>query len=135
MGRFNQPDLPVVSVSWGDASAYCVWAGKRLPTEAEWEKAARGLTGAVYPWGNSWDSAKLRSAEEFARQPLQTFAAWLGWERAIDELPAQVGSYPEGKSPFGLMDMAGTSGSGWPTGSTLITMRHLRPKPEGAGNG
>ena len=107
VGRFNQPDLPVVSVSWGDANAYCVWAGKRLPTEAEWEKAARGLTGAVYPWGNSWDSTKLRSAEEFARQPLQTFAAWLGWERAINELPAEVGSYPEGKSPFGLMDMAG----------------------------
>ena len=107
VGRFNQPDLPVVSVSWGDANAYCVWAGKRLPTEAEWEKAARGPTGAIYPWGNSWDSAKLRSAEEFAGRPLETFAAWLAWKRTIDASPAKVGSYPEGKSPFGLMDMAG----------------------------
>ena len=107
VGRFDQPNLPVVSVSWGDASSYCFWAGKRLPTEAEWEKAARGPTGAVYPWSNSWDPAQLRSAEGLAGQPLRTFAAWAGWERTIDDGPTEVGSYPEGNSPFGAMDMAG----------------------------
>jgi len=105
----QRDQFPVVLISWDDAAAYCQWAGKRLPSEAEWEKAARGTDGRIWPWGNAWDASKANSVEQ------RNDAAMIG------------GQFPGGASPYGALDMVGNV---WQWTSTLY-----KPYPYDANDG
>ena len=82
----GEADLPVTRINWWEAGAYAAWLGKRLPTEMEWEKAARGTDGRIYPWGNEWNPGNVVSD---------------------GAAPLPVGSRPAGASPYGVLDLGG----------------------------
>jgi formylglycine-generating enzyme required for sulfatase activity len=82
-------DHPINCVDWNQATAYCSWADRRLPTEAEWEKAARGIEGRIYPWSDVWDSGKLNFSDSALHST------------------TDVGSFPTGASPYGALDVVG----------------------------
>ncbi len=84
----EQDQLPIAGINWYDAASYCKWNGRRLPTEAEWEKAARGPSGNIYPWGDEWDAKNANIGDG-------------------ENILAAVGSYPKDRSSYGVYDLGG----------------------------
>ncbi|MBO0797518.1 MAG: SUMF1/EgtB/PvdO family nonheme iron enzyme, partial [Blastocatellia bacterium] len=102
--------FPITGVTWGEADNYCRSLGKRLPTEEEWEFAARGKDGRIYPWGNDYEPGRANIGN-------------------INGGPAPVGSYPNGDSPFGVSDMSGNAMEWTASPFTVYPGSAYRTKP------
>lgn len=110
---------PVVEVSWDDAKTYCEWAGMQLPSEAQWELAARGLPPKdgkphrAFPWGDKWDRKLANSASLHADLEIRSAEDWKSWyegdQKSKFPLTSAGGSYPKSVSPFGVHDLAGNA--------------------------
>jgi formylglycine-generating enzyme required for sulfatase activity len=114
MGSYSRADYyglpkyanyPIIFVDWDMANTYCEWAGARLPSEAEWEKAARGENALLYPWGDDWD-VQARRRLNFADKSNPEMTSDVSVDDGQRET-APVGSYEAGKSPYGIYDLAG----------------------------
>ncbi len=115
-------DCPVFNVDYFDAYAYAKWKGRRLPTEQEWEKAARGPSGNIYPWGNQWDPKKLNAGGDYQPQPPPDY------KPAVDGYTwwAPVDAFPTDRSPYGVIGMGGNVSEWtdtWDASKTYVTIR------------
>ena len=121
----DNPDYPAMVMVWEDALAYAEWVGKRLPTEAEWEKAARGTDGRIWPWGSEWDDTRLSGNDGTGGKD--------GYKQT-----APVGQFPQGASPYGALDMAGNLWewvSDWYDADYFLTAPSNNPKGPIDGDG
>jgi formylglycine-generating enzyme required for sulfatase activity len=120
----KNPNTPATFLSWFDAEAFCDWSSFRLPTEVEWEKAARGPNGLIWPWGNQWDPRKCRNQDSVPIKYIIEYQApehvLVSGDGHVHTIPAgtyraaadvgpisEVGTYPEGVSTYGCHDMSG----------------------------